>query len=170
MCKQYNAPQCAKYITLQWPHSATQQPLHKLGYKSRSSTEYTANGPTFASNSQFEAPSASSPTTTTTTMPTSTKPNGPFAPNFNPGSFGKKTNKPTSFAQQAAHKQAPTLSATKKDLSTKLSAAAAVSKAKVVKKNKLSSTTASSTGSSNPRQSAESQSIHHTLMLPTPLL
>jgi hypothetical protein len=35
MCKQYNAPQCAKHITLQWPHSTTQQPLHSLATNTR---------------------------------------------------------------------------------------------------------------------------------------
>ena len=85
-------------------------------------------------------------------MPTSTKPAGSFASNFNPGSSGKninKGNKPTSFAQKMSKKQSPALSASKKALSSKLSAAAAVSNAKVVKKGKLSSTIASSTGSSN---------------------
>jgi hypothetical protein len=86
-------------------------------------------------------------------MPTSTTcATGPFASNFNPASSGKninKGNKPTSLAQKMSKKQAPALLASKKDLSSKLSAAAAVSNAKVVKKGKLSSTIASSTGSSN---------------------
>ncbi len=60
-----------------------------------------------------------------------------------------KATKITSFAQKSSKKQSPGLLASKKDLSTKLSAASAVSKSKVVKKNKLSSTAASSTGSSN---------------------
>jgi hypothetical protein len=84
-------------------------------------------------------------------MPTSTKPAGSFASNFSLGSSGNKStkgSKPVSFAQKSTKKQAPILSASKKDLSAKLAAASTVSKAKVVKKNKLSATTATSTSSS----------------------